>query len=85
MRKKLLACLLVCILALALAVPAMASPLDMATIPTYEVGTSGVYQEITPHGVELTQIYWRTITGGQLQFRVWGMTSGRWLTDWTNW
>jgi len=32
---------------------------------------------------EVTRIYWRTFNGN-LQFRVWGVTSGRWLTEWQN-
>jgi hypothetical protein len=32
---------------------------------------------------EMTRIYWRTYDG-QLQFRVWSITNGRWITDWTN-
>ena len=83
MKKRLLICVLICAMALALMVPAMASSADTVAAPTY-VSDSPGYEELAPNAVELTRIYWRTITGGQLQFRVWGITSGRWLTDWTN-
>ena len=74
MKRKILVCVLVCVMALSFAVPALA-------VPAYEAG-SLAYEEIVPISEE-TRIYWR-IFNGQLQYRVWGITSGRWLTDWTN-
>jgi len=62
---------------LSFAVPVMAMP-EIQPPATVEEATL----EITPF-IEETRLYWRTY-GGVLQFRVWGMTSARWLTDWTD-
>ena len=83
MRKKVLTLLLVAMMAL----PLFALPIAAAT--TAEVSVVSIQPEavdtadtlIAPFGTEYTQIYWRTYRG-VLQFRVWGLTSGRWLTDW---
>ena len=76
MKKALVTFLLVGVMALSFAVPAMAN--TVATQETVKLEAS--YQEIVPF-FEQTKIYHRWATGG-LQFRVWGMISGRWLTDW---
>jgi len=79
MKKALVAFLLVGVTALSFAVPAMANA--VATQETVKIEAS--YQEIVPF-FERTKIYHRWSICGclQLQFRVWGMVSGRWLTDW---
>lgn len=78
MKKRFTAFLLVCVMMLPLAVPVMATGVDAKSPINVEVG----YVEITPF-IEFTQIYWR-IYHGQLQFRVWSLTNGIWLTPWTN-
>jgi len=76
-KKSLIAFLFVVMMVMSLTVPTMAvgsvvaEPIDATT-----------QQEIAP-ATEMTQIYWRTYHG-QLQFRVWSITYGRWLTDWIN-
>ena len=40
-------------------------------------------QEISTIDTEMTQFYWRTYNG-KLQYRVWSITYGRWITDWTD-
>lgn len=75
MKKILVTLLLVIVMALSFAVPAMAN----TTIAMETVNETN-YQEIVPF-TEMTRIYHR-FNNGRLQFRVWGITSGRWLTDW---
>jgi len=70
MKKMLIAFVLTGIMALSFVTPVIATTGSM---------TVTAEQEIAPR-IEMTRIYWRTYHG-QLQFRVWGMTSGRWLTD----
>ncbi|MCL2356090.1 MAG: hypothetical protein FWC70_02865 [Defluviitaleaceae bacterium] len=79
MKRKAAAFLLICVMALSFASPAVA-----ATVPTVaaEPINAATEQEITPF-FEETRNYFR-IYGGVLQFRVWGITSARWLTPWTN-
>ncbi|MCL1863574.1 MAG: hypothetical protein FWF78_08415 [Defluviitaleaceae bacterium] len=79
MKKILVAFLLIGVMALSFAAPAMAN--TAATQETVKIEAS--YQEITPF-FEQTVIYHRRSLCGcdRLQFRVWGMISGRWLTDW---
>jgi len=68
-------------MALLMVVPALAAPAAVAYVPAQiEV----VEEEAGARSQEMTRIYWRTITGGIIQFRVWSITNGRWLTDWTN-
>jgi len=57
-------------------------PVKAAEAYVAEPANTMVEQGITPLS-EQTRIYWRMYHGA-LQFRVWGMTSGRWLTEWTN-
>jgi len=79
MKRKLIACLVISIMALSFMVPLKAADVYVAepvnVVAEEEVG-------IAPLS-EMTRIYWRTYRG-QLQFRVWGIISGRWLTDWTD-
>jgi hypothetical protein len=64
-------------MALSFAVPVMANDaIIVEPVPIYGE------QTITPH-TEMTRAYWRTFNG-RLQFRIWSMTNGRWLTDWTD-
>lgn len=77
MKKRLVVCLFVIVMAFSFVIPAMANETTVKE-PVY--GTNE--QEISPR-TEQTQIYWRNYQG-RLQFRVWGLTSGRWLTEWTD-
>jgi len=74
--------LLAGLMLLSLTVPAMAT--DVITVPTPGISECELMQqtgvEMEPRN-EQTQIYWRN-WHGVLQFRVWGVTSGRWLTEW---
>ena len=77
MKKALVTFLILSVMSLSFAVPAMANTTE-ATQETVKIEAS--YQEIVPF-FEQTVIYHRWATGG-LQFRVWGVHSMRWLTDW---
>jgi len=74
MKRRILMCLLAGLMLLSMVPPAMAY--------SAELDVSQGYVEIAPL-TEYTRIYWRT-WNGNLQFRVWGITSGRWITDWIN-
>jgi len=76
MKKKFLICLLVSVMALSFAVP------TMAVAAPEPINAVVEYEGIAPLN-EMTRIYWRTYNG-ILQFRVWSITNGRWLTNWTN-
>jgi hypothetical protein len=76
-KKRLLLFLCVSMMALSFAVPVMA----VETVVLEPVNISAE-QGITPD-TEMTRIFWRTYNG-QLQWRVWSITNGRWLTDWAN-
>ena len=77
MKKRLMVCLLTCVMALSVAVPAMAEVEATTIEQIYTVAE----QEIVP-ATEMTRIYWRNHYG-VLQFRVWSITNGRWITEWT--
>ena len=84
MRNKLLVCVLAVVMLFSMAVPAMAATQEAIPITIVKgYNTPDGYAVITPFN-ELTRIYLRTTPAGVLQFRVWGITSGRWLTDWIN-
>ena len=84
MKKKLLVCVLAVVMLFSMAVPAIAATQEVVPVAVAKgYSVSDGYAEISPFN-ELTRIYWRTTPAGVLQFRVWGITSGRWLTDWTN-
>ena len=74
-KKKLITCLFACIAVFLFSVPVMAT--EVAVV---EPANAEAKQEITPFN-EMTQIFFRTY-GGVLQFRVWSITNGRWITDW---
>ena len=78
MKKRLISCFLVIVLTLMFTLPVMAADVVIAE-PVVAV-EDGI--EFTPF-TEMTQIVWRNYQG-QLQFRVWSITNGRWLTDWVN-
>jgi len=59
-------------------------PIVVSAVEVQEYNPTNDFMEIAPRH-ELTRIYWRTTSAGILQFRVWGITSGRWLTEWQNW
>jgi len=88
MKKRLLTVLLAGLLSLSLSVSAMAyfpdvrSVCPAVAVVEYERGIHNGYVGIEPNSEE-TRIYWRNLNG-QLQWRVWGITSGRWLTEWAN-
>ena len=67
-------------MAFLMVIPAVAVPSPVTDVP---VAAAAAIEDVAPHGLEETQIYWRTMNG-RLQFRVWSITNGRWLTDWTN-
>jgi len=76
LKKRLGAFLLIGLITLSYSVTAMASEAAVIAEPINLVET----QDITPL-VEQTQIFWRTYNG-VLQWRVWSLTWGVWLTDW---
>ena len=77
MKKKLVACLIASAIALSFAFPVMAADVAIAE----PANTLVEHVEIAPLN-EMTRIYLRNY-GGILQFRVWSITNGRWITDWT--
>jgi len=80
MKKKLVVCFFVMVMALSFAVPVMAA--DVLPVAAVDVVESDLV-EITPFN-EMTRIYWRWAPHNpeRLQFRVWSVTNGRWITDW---
>ena len=80
MKKTLVAFLLVSIMALSFVAPVMASEATVAEVLHISAGQ----EDIMPFS-EHTRNYFRwSVCGcGRVQLRVWGMTSGRWLTEWT--
>ena len=77
MKRILVTFLLITMMSFSFTVPAMA----VGTIVTEPI-SSTTTQGIVP-ATEMTQIYWRW-NNGVLQYRVWSLTNGRWLTDWIN-
>jgi len=79
-KKVILAFLLACTAALSFSIPVVAD----VTVVVEEINITAEQGEITPFS-EYTRNYFRMpLCGcGNLQFRVWGMVSGRWLTEWT--
>jgi len=77
-KKRLLAFLLICVIALSVATPVMANQATVSVEPVNAVSEQG----ISPH-TEMTRMYWRTYHGS-LQWRLWSMTNARWMTDWTD-
>ena len=77
MKKRLLVCLFACMMISSFAIPVMASEVATAKPIIAEMEV-----EISPFN-EQTRIYFRTYNG-VLQFRVWSITNGRWITDWAN-
>ena len=82
MKKILVALLLVSIMMLSFATPVMANNAVVAEIVEV-VEIVAEQQEITPFS-EHTRNYLRISICGcnQLQFRVWSIVRGRWLTEW---
>jgi len=78
MKKRLVAFLFVGVMAMSFVVPAMANTTVVEPVNT----TSTQIIEVTQSS-EQTQIHFRACGCClRLQFRVWGVTSGKWLTDW---
>lgn len=75
MKKRLIAFLLISMMALSFAVPAMAAE----AVVTDQISAEAE-QEIAPR-TEMTRIYFRNYNG-RPQARVWSITNGRWITDW---
>lgn len=73
MKKCFITAMSICMMAMLFTVPVVAAEVSIA---------EPVYQEIAPRN-EPTRLYFRTYHG-QLQMRVWGMSSMRWLTGWVN-
>ena len=82
MKKRLFACLFAVLMALSFVVPVMATEAVATTVVYTPVEQVDPITEIIPFN-EQTRIYFRN-NGGVLQFRVWSITWGRWITDWTN-
>lgn len=76
MKKVIAVILLICVMTMSFVAPLMATEVR-ASQPT-SVATG---QEITPF-TNMTRIYYRN-HNGRLQFRVWSITNGRWMTPWT--
>jgi len=76
LKKRIVTLLLICVMALSFAIPVTANEI----LPVESVNVVGE-QEITPH-TEMTRMYWRNHQG-QLQWRLWSITNGRWLSEWT--
>ena len=76
MKRAFLGLLVSVVLALSFAVTASATEAETLK-PTY----STVEQDVSPF-TEMTRMYWR-MQGGVLQWRLWSITNGRWLSDWT--
>lgn len=76
LKKRFGAFLLIALITLSYSVTVMASEAAVVAEPVKVEAT----QDITPL-VEQTQIVWRTYHG-VLQWRVWSLTWGVWLTDW---
>jgi len=68
------------LMALSFTVPTMAMDVSVAVVDIIEEGMA----EITPF-TEMTRIYWRWAPHNpeRLQFRVWSITNGRWISPWT--
>ena len=76
MKKRLITCLLICMMAFSFVIPVIAT--EVAPSETVDVvGEQG----IMPLN-EQTRIYFRVTSEGILQFRVWSITNGRWITEW---
>jgi hypothetical protein len=76
MKKRFLVFLIIGVIALSFATPAM------ATVAVITEPVNIVVEEENSINTEMTQFYWRTYNG-RLQYRVWSITYGRWITDWT--
>lgn len=63
-------------------VSAVVSPVALAEGQSAKPGFAAT-QSISPRAEE-TKTYYRTLANGQVQYRVWSITQGKWLTDWTN-
>ena len=76
MKKRLITCLLICMMAFSFAIPVVAA----------EVALNETVNAIEEQGImplnEQTRIYFRVTPAGLWQFRVWSITNGRWITDW---
>jgi len=88
-KKGLMAFLLVCVMTLSFAVSVAASEVfeseptnAVAVVVVEPTNEAAEYEEIMPM-FEFTRTYWRNY-GGQLQWRIWSITNGRWLTEWAD-
>ena len=85
MKKRLLLFLLISVMAFPLAAPAMTFSFAVPVMANVSVVDDPVCVDGGENTIdnEMTQIYWRTFNG-VLQFRVWSITYGKWLTEWAN-
>ena len=77
MKKRIVTCIMACVMALLFAMPVMASNVSVVVPVNMEN-----YEIISPHN-EMTQIYLKNAGNGRIYMRVWSITNGRWITDWT--
>ena len=80
MKKIFITFLLICVMSMSFAAPAMVTGAVANETVTVEVAVE-VGGETTTD-TEITVIYHRWCDCGRLQFRVWGVVSMKWLTDW---
>ena len=76
MKKRLITFLIMSVMAMSFVAPTVAIGAVVNDPVNVEVGGE------TTTDTEITVIYHRWCDCGRLQFRVWGMVSGKWLTDW---
>ena len=77
MKKKLMACIFAVVMILTVFALPVAAADTVVQPPTYDEVVEPVQFN------EMTRIYLR-VYNGRLQARVWSITNGRWLTDWTD-
>lgn len=77
MKKRLLVLLFICMMSLPFAIPVIANEAVANEPVIVEVGEENTIN------TEMTRIYYRNYHG-VLQWRLWGITSGKWLTEWAN-
>jgi len=76
MRKRVLTFALVLIMAFLMTIPAMAAPVSI------DAPAISVEEYVEARGTQ-HQTFWRNYHG-MLQFRIWNLTRGIWVTDWTD-
>ena len=85
MKKLFMVFVLACVVALSFSVSASAFAVVDVQVITESTQESELFTEgqgFEPF-TEMVQVYWRNYFG-QLQWRVWSITNGKWLTEWEN-